>query len=70
MTTIVCPPRIRKLFKGGAATEAQKRQARMVALAWIKSQLPNLGPNDNIMIPNPNTGELEEWGKSGELMQQ
>ena len=65
MATIVCPMRIRKLFKGGDATEAQKRSARVVALAWIKSQIPNLGPNDHLMIPNPNTGELEEWVKSG-----
>ena len=68
MATIVCPMRIRKLFKGGAATEAQKRSARIVALAWIKSQTSSLGPNDLLMIPNPNTGELEEWVKSGEPM--
>lgn len=66
MATIICPTRIRKLFRGGAASEAQKRQARVLALAWIKSQLPNLGPNDEILIPNPNTGELESWGQSGE----
>ncbi len=66
MTAIVCPARIRKLFKGGAATEAEKRQARIVALAWIKSQLPRLGPRDDLMIPNPNTGELECWGKTDE----
>lgn len=63
---IICPNRICKLFKGGAASEAQKRRARVLALAWIKSQLPQLGPNDEILIPNPNTGELESWEQSGE----
>lgn len=68
MATVVCPMRIRKLFKGGAASEAAKRRARVVALEWIKQQLPHMRPDDKIMIPNPNTGALEEWGKSDEAM--
>lgn len=63
MATIVCPMHIRKLFKGGIATESQKRRARAVALAWIKQQVGNMRPGDKIIIPNADTGELEEWSK-------
>lgn len=66
MATHVCPEHITKLFDGGKAPREQKFRAQELALEWIKSQLPTLHPRDTIMVPHPDTGELEPWGKSDE----
>ena len=69
MARFVCPQRIVKLFRGGAATERQKAMARTLALAWCKEQLPNLKAGDEIMMPHPDTGAYEIHDKiSGPMM--
>lgn len=70
MATLVCPKHITDIFKGGKASREEKFRAHDLVLAWVKSQLPKIGPRDTIMIPHPDTGELEPWNQDDKPMQQ
>lgn len=60
MKILVCPLHILKLFDD----ESTKAKGRLEAIKWLKSQ--DLKPGQEVLMPNPNTGELEAHMKGPE----
>lgn len=61
MTERRCPANILALFDGD---ETSKREGRARAIAWAKTQFPDMQVGDVIFMPDPNTGELMSLTKS------
>lgn len=68
MATFICPKHITSMFEDGNAPLAAKKRGRTLALAWCKSIMPSLKPGDVVLMPDPDTGDLEEYTKSYEPM--
>lgn len=52
----VCPQQILDMFKGD---EKQKGLARKLAIDWARAQVPTLIDGDELLMPDPETGELQ-----------
>jgi hypothetical protein len=54
-----CPEHIVRLFDD--ADEEQKKIARARAIEWLEAQHVAVG--EEVLMPNPNTGIMENWHK-------
>lgn len=52
-----CPDDILSLFE----REETKNDGRRKAIEWLRGVVRAMKPGDRVLIPNPDTGELEDF---------
>jgi len=63
----ICPPEIVRLIK--SRSEKDKNRGRELAVKWMRQETDRLADGDQLLIPNPQTGELMPYTKTGRPLQ-